>query len=258
MELKCPICKKNIIVDAGSETFYCKQCNSSFSTARCYHQQHSAKETFLILNGTLYSYRGEEKAIEIPSKVSRINAGCFADNQFIEKVEIPDSVTVIEAHAFANCRNLVSVKLPDELAYIGFGGFADCVKLEKIFVPKEARVEHGAFLRCSDLKASIYSEASIVSASFIGLSADQIESRSTDCYITSAVCEYRKEADDCEMLTRFRAFRDKWLIRQSGGKQDIEEYYRTAPKIVKAINENVVDVTRNPVEGEEELALDYI
>lgn len=243
MELKCPICKKTISVDPGSETFYCKTCNTSYSTARCYHQQFETKKTFLSLNGTLYSYHGDDRNITIPSQITRIAAGCFADNQIIESVALPSSVSVIEAHAFANCRNLVSVNLPDDLSYIGFGCFADCVKLPTIRVPGSTHIENSAFLRCSNLKASIYCPDSIKSASHIGLSSEQIEYRSSGqssggCYITSAVCERRGEADDCEMLTRFRAFRDNWLVNQPGGAEDVQEYYRTAPAIVDAIHSN--------------------
>jgi len=34
----------------------------------------------------------------------------------------------------------------------------------------------------------------------------------------------------------FRWFRDNWLINQPDGKELIEEYYETAPKIIDAIN----------------------
>ncbi|KYH34831.1 GTP-binding protein EngB [Clostridium tepidiprofundi DSM 19306] len=56
------------------------------------------------------------------------------------------------------------------------------------------------------------------------------------CYITTAVCEEDNKPDTCYELTQFRKFRDEWLIFQPGGKELIQQYYRTAPKIVEKIN----------------------
>lgn len=56
------------------------------------------------------------------------------------------------------------------------------------------------------------------------------------CYITTATCEEYGKADDCYELTAFRGFRDNWLVNQPEGKELIERYYNTAPKIVELIN----------------------
>lgn len=56
------------------------------------------------------------------------------------------------------------------------------------------------------------------------------------CYITTAICEEYNKLDDCEELTLLRNFRDHWLTNQPDGKKLIEQYYRTAPYIVKQID----------------------
>ena len=56
------------------------------------------------------------------------------------------------------------------------------------------------------------------------------------CYITTAVCEEYGKPDDCYELTAFRNFRDNWLLSQPDGKELIDQYYRTAPAVVEAIN----------------------
>jgi len=38
-------------------------------------------------------------------------------------------------------------------------------------------------------------------------------------------------------LTTMRSFRDNWLMKQGDGSKLINEYYKTAPLIVKSINE---------------------
>ena len=56
------------------------------------------------------------------------------------------------------------------------------------------------------------------------------------CFITTAVCEYLKKADNCYELTMLRQFRDNWLILQPGGRLLVQEYYQIAPSIVNALN----------------------
>jgi len=62
------------------------------------------------------------------------------------------------------------------------------------------------------------------------------EEDSGPCFITTAVCLSLGKGDNCYELNTFRSFRDNWLINQPNGKELIEEYYKIAPKIVKAIN----------------------
>lgn len=56
------------------------------------------------------------------------------------------------------------------------------------------------------------------------------------CFITTAVCEFLGQPDDCAMLTDFRAFRDGYLRAQPGGQNEIREYYDRAPGVVARID----------------------
>ncbi len=56
------------------------------------------------------------------------------------------------------------------------------------------------------------------------------------CFVTTAVMLATGKADDCKELNTFRVFRDNWLIKQEGGKDEIAAYYLVAPMIVDAIN----------------------
>ena len=73
------------------------------------------------------------------------------------------------------------------------------------------------------------------------------------CFITTAVCEHTGKPDDCADLTELRRFRDHWLVRQEGGKELIDEYYRIAPIIVECL-----DGLANPGEAYRELLERYI
>ena len=59
---------------------------------------------------------------------------------------------------------------------------------------------------------------------------------SSSCFLTSACVEYLGKEDDCEELTKLRAFRDNYLRKQEDGEELIKEYYQVAPLIVEKIN----------------------
>ncbi len=56
------------------------------------------------------------------------------------------------------------------------------------------------------------------------------------CYLTTACVQHRGLEDDCRELTVLRAFRDGYLSSQPHGPALIGEYYRGAPRLVRAIS----------------------
>jgi len=56
------------------------------------------------------------------------------------------------------------------------------------------------------------------------------------CYLTTACVQHRGLGDDCRELTVLRAFRDGYLSAQPHGPALIGEYYRRAPRLVRAIS----------------------
>jgi hypothetical protein len=57
------------------------------------------------------------------------------------------------------------------------------------------------------------------------------------CFITTAVCEYMGWADDCDMLTAFRKYRDQFMLTDPERAKLVKEYYEKAPGIVEAIKQ---------------------
>lgn len=65
----------------------------------------------------------------------------------------------------------------------------------------------------------------------------KIDVEDTDgCYITTACIETKGLPDNCLELTVLREFRDKYIKKLPNGKEIIDEYYKTTPKIVEKIN----------------------
>jgi hypothetical protein len=56
------------------------------------------------------------------------------------------------------------------------------------------------------------------------------------CFITTACVSQVGHNDSCYELQILRNFRNDYLIKTKEGRQDIEEYYKNAPKIVEMIN----------------------
>lgn len=61
-------------------------------------------------------------------------------------------------------------------------------------------------------------------------------SSSGGCYLTTACVGYKGLADDCVELSTLREFRDTYMKELPSGKEEVQEYYETAPGIVDAIN----------------------
>jgi len=62
-------------------------------------------------------------------------------------------------------------------------------------------------------------------------------SKNAICYITTATLNSMGGGDNSLELMTMRSFRDNWLMEQVDGCRLIDEYYETAPLIVKSIDE---------------------
>ena len=56
------------------------------------------------------------------------------------------------------------------------------------------------------------------------------------CFLTTACVRRMGLPDDCKELTMIRNFRDEYLVGTEWGNALVEEYYRLAPEIIKAID----------------------
>ena len=113
---------------------------------------------WVVLNGTLLSYRGEQTDVVIPDYVTALGGnwyegGYWHNNDWygLEYVVIPHSVTEIKGNAFWHCTDLKSVNIPDSVTYIGSRAFAD-TGLTKVVIPDSVKtVGNAAFEECYNL-----------------------------------------------------------------------------------------------------------
>lgn len=134
---------------------------------------------FVIVNGVLKEYKGNERFVEVPERVTTIGGEAFKGNSSIQSIKLPITVTVIKPGAFKycirlnsinipvgvekigsetffGCTNLTSIKLPYSVLTIDSHAFEECRRLETITIPDSVNfIGLAAFGECSDLKEFI-------------------------------------------------------------------------------------------------------
>ncbi|MGN0605616.1 MAG: leucine-rich repeat protein [Oscillospiraceae bacterium] len=101
--------------------------NSAFSNTPFIE---NSENGFVIINGYLYSYSGDDTEITIPDSVTVIGCDVFQNHSEITKVTIPDSVTTINSSAFSDCSSLTDVYIPESVQYVSFTAFSNTPFLE--------------------------------------------------------------------------------------------------------------------------------
>jgi hypothetical protein len=68
------------------------------------------------------------------------------------------------------------------------------------------------------------------------LEDETADAASSRCFITTACVRARGMADDCEILTLLRGFRDGYMMTTPASEEMVADYYNVAPRIVAAID----------------------
>jgi len=107
---------------------------------------------FIINDGVLHKYSGEEEIVVIPDGVTSIQERAFEDCKSITSVIIPHSVTSIGELAFWGCTNIKIVTIADGVSSIGDLAFYGCKSLASITIPQSVTsIGYGAFDGCHSL-----------------------------------------------------------------------------------------------------------
>lgn len=106
----------------------------------------------------------KESFYKIPSEVTSLNDGAFADANYLTKVDIPDGIKTIPEVAFMHS-GLISVTIPKSVESIGSAAFDQCRSLETIYILGDiSYIEYSVFAFCNSLK-EVYFYGSIGSMS---------------------------------------------------------------------------------------------
>ena len=146
---RCPVCK----TECGEST-RCSSCGfddirSEFlnqeeydfwvkNIVKAYKPIHEIDYSDFKINGpVLYcarldAYVGNSSEVIIPSGITRIAKGAFANNKKITRVVLSADIREIGDNAFENCENLIEICLPEKLKKIGEYAFLNCKSLKEI------------------------------------------------------------------------------------------------------------------------------
>jgi len=110
-------------------------------------------DDFIIKNGFLIKYDGNDTHVIIPEGVTAIGSAAFHMRSRIISITIPEGVTSIGISAFAGCESLQSITLPSTLTMIGNWAFNGCCNLRSIHIPNSVTsVGDRVFGSCKNLE----------------------------------------------------------------------------------------------------------
>ena len=113
----------------------------------------SSINDFVIEDGVLTGYNGNDTEAVIPDGVTKIDGYVFSSNDSLKSVIIPDSVTEIGFSAFQCCGSLKTVNLGKSLKVIADSAFYECAAIESIKIPGTVTaIGSCAFDGCSALE----------------------------------------------------------------------------------------------------------
>ncbi len=106
---------------------------------------------FVVENGVLIDYTGEETDIVIPDSLGIVKIGsylwCISNEKPLRSLVIPEGVTEIGGSAFAGSE-LTHISLPSTLKVIGPSAFEGCSQLKSIHLPEGLEeIQSAAFYR---------------------------------------------------------------------------------------------------------------
>ncbi len=104
---------------------------SSFYAQYPMDTQNYQPDEFVITNGVLVQYNGNDSIVIIPNGVTEIGYGVFADKS-MKSVILPEGLKIIGENAFLFCNNLTEITIPASVERIGPAAFLACYDLEKI------------------------------------------------------------------------------------------------------------------------------
>ena len=91
-------------------------------------------KTYIVTSvGTVFKSNAKLVSLEMPSTITSLSRGAFADCTGLESVKLPSAMTALPSDGFARCSALKEISIPGTIAKADGGNtFKDCTSLEKI------------------------------------------------------------------------------------------------------------------------------
>ncbi len=119
-------CKNLKYIDIPPDTYIDRNVFCGTKWARDY------PDDFIIVNGVIIGYKGEQSTVVIPDNVREIGCETFAFSENLKEIIIPKTVEKIGFNAFGNCENLELITIQNPDMEIEEYSFADCPNVRRI------------------------------------------------------------------------------------------------------------------------------
>lgn len=117
-------------------------------------QESTATEEFEVKDGVLVKYKGTSASVTVPSDITEIGNGAFANCKNLESVIILGNVVTVGERAFYGCTALNGVVFQTGLKSVEKWAFYGCTALENVVFPEGMeKIGELAFYNCSSLKS---------------------------------------------------------------------------------------------------------
>lgn len=103
-------------------------------------EDESPEEDFVIENGELKMYEGDDEYVVIPRGITSIGEEAFEDFEDIISIRIPKGVIAIGQYAFAGCDGLERIVIPNSVISIGENAFKGCYALRRVIAPNRLKL----------------------------------------------------------------------------------------------------------------------
>lgn len=101
--------------------------------------------SFVVRNGELTGYTGNQKELVLPEIISSLGHGCLAVRRNLTEVFCPGTLRSIGTEAFADCSLLESIHLKSTGIFVAPNAFYRCQKLQKIIFCNKCHTLEEAF-----------------------------------------------------------------------------------------------------------------
>ena len=104
---------------------------------------------FIIENGVLKEYKGQDRIVGVPVGVESIEDAVFSYNKTMTNIKLPEGLRTIGENAFMGAA-LEEIVLPESLEEIGEGVFCLCEGFDSIRIPRSVKaIGSSAFNDCA-------------------------------------------------------------------------------------------------------------
>jgi hypothetical protein len=87
---------------------------------------------FIIEDGVLLKYEGEDKEVVVPNEVKIIGEKAFFWNVNLTNIILPFGITKIGESAFEWCISLESIVIPSNVTFVGSNAFWDTAGIQNV------------------------------------------------------------------------------------------------------------------------------